>query len=111
MSVLHKNIKNKVQSTYDGKSMKKENDFSTQPMKGETDTLIQDNILQTTKNSSLSSKNKSISTISSIERGKKAYKCPVCEEKFSSKGSLNQHISFVAYTTLTIKYSTTFKTN
>ena len=44
MSVLHENLKNKVQSTYDEKSIKKENDFSTQPIIEEID------ILPTTKN-------------------------------------------------------------
>ena len=54
MSVLHKNLESQPQSISD--EIEKENDFSTQPIKEETDTSIQDNILRTAKNSSLSNK-------------------------------------------------------
>ena len=79
MSLVHKNLNTKSKSFNDVGSIIQENDFSTQPIKEETDNSVQDNILQTTKNASLSNKKKTISAISSNKREQRAYKCPVCD--------------------------------
>ena len=90
LSLLHKNLNTKAQSINDEKSIKKEIDFSIQPIKEEIDISIQDNILKATKNPSTSNEIKS--PITSSNRGQKTYRCPICDGKFSIKGNLKQHI-------------------
>ena len=92
ISLLHKTPNTTAQSIDDEKSIKQDNDFSTQPIKEEIDISIDENILQITKNTNLSNKSKVKSPISSINKGQKTNECLICDGKFSTKRSLKQHI-------------------
>ena len=59
--------------------------------KEEIDFSIEDNILKITKYTSLSNINKMKSPVLSTNKGQKTNKCPICNEKLSTKRSLKQH--------------------